>query len=213
MKLKTIIFFISIFFINTIASAQKKDAEVILKELSEKTNSFENIKVSFAYKMINKDAGINETTNGTLLVSGNKYHLNIAGQEIISDGTTIWTYLADSEEVQVNEVSEEDGFSPNKLLSSYNEEYDAKKEKDFEKNGTVFYKLKLKPKNEESNFNYVVLIINADKMQLTSFIMHDFDDNVFSYEIKQFIANGDIPSSSFIFDTKKFPNVEVIDMR
>jgi len=213
MKIRTIITLISLFIFTNIVSAQHKEAEAILKELSEKTNSFDNIKISFAYKMLNKEAGIDETTNGTLLVSGNKYHLNIAGQEIISDGTTIWTYLADSEEVQVNEVMEDEGFSPNKLLSSYNEDYTAKKEKDITKEGKKLYELKLKPKEKGSNFNYVTLMIDAEKMQLESFIMHDFDGNIFSYDLKQFVTNSDIPESSFTFDTSKYPNVEVIDMR
>jgi chaperone LolA len=213
MKIRTIITLISLFIFTNIVSAQHKEAEAILKELSEKTNSFNNIKISFAYKMLNKEAGIDETTNGTLLVSGNKYHLNIAGQEIISDGTTIWTYLADSEEVQVNEVMEDEGFSPNKLLSSYNEDYTAKKEKDITKEGKKLYELKLKPKEKASNFNYVTLVIDAEKMQLESFIMHDFDGNIFSYDLKQFITNSNIPESSFTFDTSKYPNVEVIDMR
>jgi len=213
MKIRTIITLISLFIFANIVSAQHKEAEAILKELSDKTNSFNNIKISFAYKMLNKEAGIDETTNGTLLVSGNKYHLNIAGQEIISDGTTIWTYLADSEEVQVNEVMEDEGFSPNKLLSSYNEDYTAKKEKDITKEGKKLYELKLKPKEKGSNFNYVTLVIDAEKMQLESFIMHDFDGNIFSYDLKQFITNSDIPKSSFTFDTSKYPNVEVIDMR
>ena len=213
MKIKAIIALVSLFLFTNIVFAQNKDAENILKELSEKTNSFENIKVSFSYKMINKEAGIDESTNGTLLVSGNKYCLNIAGQEIISDGKTLWTYLADSEEVQVNEVMEDEGFSPNKLLSSYNDDYTSKKDKDIIKEGKTFYQLKLKPKDKASNFDFVILVIDAEKLQLESFIMHDFDDNVFSYEIKQFVVNSEIPESSFIFDTSKYPNVEIIDMR
>ncbi len=205
-----IILAISLVFTN-INYAQKADD--ILEELSTKTNSYKNIKVSFAYKMVNLEAEIDETTNGTLLVSGDKYRLNIAGQEVICDGTTLWTYLADSEEVQVNEVSEEDGFSPSKLLSSYSDDYKVKLEDNKTKDGIVYYQLNLKPKNENSNFNYVTLSINKELLQLSEFVMHDFDGNVFSYEIKQFITDSDIPNYSFTFNTEKHPNVEVIDMR
>ena len=191
--------------------AQKADD--ILEKLSNKTNSYKNIKASFAYKMVNLEAEIDETTNGTLLVDGNKYHLNIAGQEVICDGETLWTYLVDSEEVQINEVSEEDGFSPSKLLSSYNDDYTAKMEEDKIENGVTFYQLHLKPKDKNSNFDYVVLYVNKELLQLSEFIMHDFDDNVFSYEIKQFVTDGEIPTDSFTFDTAKYPNVEVIDIR
>jgi len=190
-----------------------QNADKILEELSIKTNSYDNIKATFAYKMVNTEADINEVTNGTLIVEGDKYNLNIAGQIVISDGNTLWTYIPDSEEVQINEVSEDEGFSPSKLLSSYNEEYNAKMMDDFSKDGKLFYQLKLNPKDENSNFDYVVLVINKEKMQLADFIIHDFDGNVFSYEIKQFVTNSDIPEDSFTFDTTAHPNVEVIDMR
>ena len=63
-----------------------QDANNILEELNSKTNSYENIKATFSYKMLNKEAGIDESTNGTLMVEGDKYNLNIAGQIVISDG-------------------------------------------------------------------------------------------------------------------------------
>lgn len=185
----------------------------ILDDLSKKTNSYKNIKATFAYKMQNSKAGINETTNGTLLVAGDKYHLSIAGQEVISDGTTVWTFLPESSEVQVNSVNEESGFSPSKLLANYNSDYNSKLENDVVKDGKSCYQLKLNPKEKNSNFNYVTIIINKELMQLASFIIYDFEDNVFTYDIKQFTTNTTIPEDSFTFNAKKYPGIEVIDLR
>ncbi len=185
----------------------------ILDDLSKKTNSYKNIKATFAYKMQNSKAGINETTNGTLLVAGDKYHLSIAGQEVISDGTTVWTFLPESNEVQVNSVNEESGFSPSKLLANYNSDYNSKLENDVVKDGKSCYQLKLNPKEKNSNFNYVTIIINKELMQLASFIIYDFEDNVFTYDIKQFTTNTIIPEDSFTFNAKKYPGIEVIDLR
>lgn len=190
-----------------------QNAEEILTDLSEKTNSYNNIKVSFSYKMINKEADINEVTNGTLLVSGDKYNINIAGQNVISDGSTLWTYIPDSQEVQINEVTEDDGFSPSKLLSSYNDSYSSVKEDDLLIEGKTYYQLKLTPKDKNSNFDHVILIINKELMQLSKFIMYDFENNEFSYDIKQFITDEKIPEASFSFNPADYPDVEVIDMR
>ncbi|OYT16210.1 MAG: hypothetical protein B7C24_08985 [Bacteroidetes bacterium 4572_77] len=79
--------------------------------------------------------------------------------------------------------------------------------------GQKQYQLKLKPKDKDSNYDYVILLIDKDKMQLSDFIIYDFDDNIFSYEIKQFITDTDLSADNFEFDTAKYPNVEVIDMR
>jgi len=205
--------FIILISLSTSILSFAQNADKILEDLSTKTNSFDNIKATFAYKMVNTEANINEVTNGTLMVEGDKYNLNIAGQTVISDGETLWTYIPDSEEVQINEVSEEEGFSPSKLLSSYNEEYNAEMMDGLNKDGVSCYQLKLKPKDENSNFDYVILVIKKEEMQLADFIIHDFDGNVFTYEIKQFVTNSTIPDGSFSFDESAHPNVEVIDMR
>lgn len=205
---------ISILLIITLTiSLSAQNAEKVLEDLSAKTNSFNNIKATFTYKMNNQEAGIDEVTNGTLMVSGEKYRLNIAGQEIISNGSTLWTYIPDSDEVQINDVSEDGGFSPSELLSSYNEEYEAKMQEDINKEGAICYQLKLKPKKEDSNFDYVILNINKELLQLVDFIIYDFEGNIFSYEIKQFLTNSEISEDYFSFDTTKYPNIEVIDMR
>jgi outer membrane lipoprotein-sorting protein len=191
----------------------QNSGQKILDELAKKTNASKSIKVGFSYEMTNIEADINEKTEGTLLVAGNKYHLNIAGQEIICDGTTSWTYIAEANEVQINEVDKEESFSPNKLLSSYSDDYDAALEKEYTENGKVFYLLKLKPKAKNSSFNYVLLKVDKAKMQLESFVMYDFDNNVFSYKIKEYLSNLLLPENAFKFNSAKYPKAEIIDMR
>ena len=213
MKIRFAFILLSVLLVFSQAFAQSKSADEILKELSDKTNSYDNIKLSFAYNMDNKAAGINETTNGTLLISGDKYRLNIAGQEIICDGTTLWTYMADSEEVQINEVDEEEGFSPNKLLSTYGDDYSSTKDVDINIEGKTYLQLLLKPRKENPSIEYVRLLIDADKMHLKRFTMYDFDGNSFAYDLKQFIPNTELPENTFSFIVADYPNVEVIDMR
>jgi len=213
MKIRFVFIFLSVLLIFSPSFAQSENADEILKELSNKTNSFDNIKLSFSYTMLNEAAGINETTNGTLLVSKEKYRLNIAGQEVICDGSTIWTYMADSEEVQLNEVDEEEGFSPNKLLSSYGDDYTSTKDIELTIDGKKYIQLLLKPRKENPSIEYVRLLIDAKEMQLKSFTMYDFDGNTFAYDLKQFIPNTELPENSFTFIVAQYPNVEVIDMR
>jgi len=191
----------------------QNSSQKILDELANKTNVAKNIQVDFSYEMENVDADIHEVTEGSLIVSGDKYLLKIAGQEIICDGKTIWTYIADAEEIQINEVDEEESFSPTKLLSSYADDYDASLEKEYSENGHNYYLMKLKPKDKDSGFDYVHLKIEKDKMQLSAFILYDFDNNVFSYIIKEYLTDIALNEESFTFDETKYPDVDVIDMR
>jgi outer membrane lipoprotein-sorting protein len=101
----SIILFNLIFVLAISGYSQGKDpkASALLEEVSKKAKSFKSIKVDFSYTMVNAKAGINEEKTGTLLVSGDKYKMAAAGQTILCDGKTIWTYIKSSNEVQVND--------------------------------------------------------------------------------------------------------------
>lgn len=209
--IRKILLLIAITLIGTLYA--QNNSQKILDKLASKTNAAKNIKVGFSYEMENADAKIHEVTEGSLIVSGDKYLLKIAGQEIMCDGKTIWTYIADANEIQINEVNPEESFSPTKLLSSYSDDYDASLEKEFIENNRSFYLMKLKPKDKNSGFDYVHLKIEKEKMQLAAFILYDFDKNVFSYIIKDYQTNVDLGAKTFTFDPSKYPNAEIIDMR
>ena len=194
------------------AEAQN-NSQKILDDLANKTNAAKNIKVEFSYGMENAEADIHEVTEGSLIVSGDKYQLKIAGQEIICDGKTIWTYIADADEVQINEVDAEESFSPTKLLSSYTDDYEARLEKEYSENSRTYYLMKLKPKDKDSGFDYVHLKIEKEKMQLSAFILYDFDNNIFSYIIKEYLTDVNLGENAFTFDATKYPDVDIIDMR
>ena len=208
---KQLILILSLFSV-ILCQAQDRSQE-ILDELAQKTNAAKNIQIAFSYEMQNVDADIHESTAGSLVVSGDKYILKIAGQEIISDGKTIWTYIEEAGEVQINEVDAEESFSPTKLLSSYTADYEASLEKEFTENNLNYYLMKLIPKDKDSGFDFVNLKIEKSKMQLSAFILYDFDNNVFSYLIKDYITNVSLPTNAFSFDASKYPDVDIIDMR
>lgn len=189
--------------------AQDKKATTLLNEVSIKTQSYENIKIDFGYQMLNKSQNINETLEGMLLSKGSKYKLNVAGQHIISDGKTMWTYLESVNEVQINEVTDDsESFNPRHFLKTWSDKFKAKiiSEKG---NETL---LELTPK-ESGAFSKVHVKVDKVKMQLLALIMFDNGGSEFVYTIKRFITNQPIPDSEFSFDPKKHPGIEVIDLR
>ncbi len=196
------------------AQSRNKRASEILTEVTEKTKSYKSIDMEFDYRMENPEANINEVTSGRVLVSGDKYRLEIAGQLVISDGKTIWTVIEDAEEVQINEVFEdEDTFSPTKILSDYSEDYKSKlNPKVDELNGIGVYLLELTP-NEKKTFKHVNLFINKEKMQPYRMEIFDYNNSVYAYTITTFNANVEVGDTDFQFSETEFPGFDVIDMR
>ena len=185
----------------------------ILDRLTAKTEAYKTIRVEFAYKMENQEAGIDERTDGTLTVKGDKYRLNIAGQTVICDGETVWTYIEDAEEVQINTVGEsEESITPNKLLSSYNEDYRSKFIREDFMYGTTVNIIDLTPVEGKSYYK-VRLVIDKEKDQLHEISIFDKNGSTYSYIINSFTPNTEVPDSKFSFDKSEFPGVDVIDMR
>lgn len=201
--------FILLLVLGVSAFAQDKKAIALLNEVSEKTQSFENIKIRFEYKMLNKAQGINESLDGWLLSKGDKYKLDVAGQQIISDGKTMWTFMESVNEVQINEpMDDEEGFNPRNFLKSWSDKFKAKILSESGNNVVI----ELLPR-ETAAFNKVHVKVDKSIKQLTAITMFDGTGNEFVYAIRDFITNESIPESSFRFNPADHPGIEIIDLR
>ncbi len=191
----------------------KKTSEEILKQVSEKTKSFNSIKISFTYNMDNPTAKIHETETGVLLVKGDQYKLDIAGQKVIMDGKTSWTYISEANEVQINSVEEdENSLTPTKLLTSYSEDYKSKLINEITKDGRALYVIELKP-NTEKSFTDVELNVDKELYRIMKIAIKDKSGNTFSYMVNKFETNVAVKDTDFTFNAQDYPGVEVIDMR
>ncbi len=191
----------------------KKSSEDILKQVSEKTKSFASIRISFTYNMDNPSAKVHETETGVLLVKGDQYRLDIAGQKVISDSKTSWTYIGEANEVQINSVEEDENvLTPTRLLTSYSEDYKSKLLNEITKDGRAQYVIELKP-NADKNFTTVELNIDKELYRITRIAIQDKSGNTFSYIVNKFEPNVAVKDTDFTFNAKDYPGVEVIDMR
>ncbi|HNY02147.1 MAG TPA: outer membrane lipoprotein carrier protein LolA [Bacteroidales bacterium] len=192
--------------------AQNRDAKAssLLEEVSRKAKACKSIKTDFSYTMENAKAGINEEKTGTLLISGDKYRMTASGQTVICDGKTIWTYIKESNEVQVNTLENKDeALTPSKLLTSYNANY---KSRIVKSSDPAIENVELTP-NKVKNVTHAILGIDKMKKQVKSFTLFDKSGNTFRYKIKTYLTDTPVTDADFTFDAKKFPGVEVIDMR
>ena len=87
--------------ISTVAFTQSKKAEAIIEEVTTKTQAYNSVEFEFTFTYEDPGSDENISEEGKLLISGEKYVLNIEGQKVICDGSTIWTYIEDAWEVQI----------------------------------------------------------------------------------------------------------------
>jgi outer membrane lipoprotein-sorting protein len=187
-----------------------KKATAILNDVSAKTKLYKTIKIDFTYAMDNAKENIHDKFKGTLLSKGDKYKLTAAGQEVISDGKTMWTYLKDANEVQINNAGDdEDSFTPTKLLSGYSNDY---KSKFIQEKGNTQI-IELYPLKKGKSFTKVQLTIDKAKKQISKFVIYDRNGSTFSYIVDKFVTDQAISDNVFAFNKADHPGVEMNDMR
>lgn len=204
----------AITFISFQAQAQDAKAKAILDKVSAKFKTMSSLKANFALTMNDAKGKSKGSKSGTFLMKGNKYRVNMTGQQIICDGKTIWTYLQENKEVQVaNYDANAQGISPAKLFSgSYNNEYKSVYSGEKTVSGKKVDVIEMTPVSARS-FKKVVLYVDKATTMITGGLMYDKSGGSYGYAISGVTPNAKVTDAEFTFDTKKNPGVEVVDLR
>jgi outer membrane lipoprotein-sorting protein len=191
-------------------------AKEILAEVSKKYRAYDVVKTDFSYTLENPQAKIKETQLGTLIVKSklNKYKIILKGQELISDGKNQWTYLKADKEVQLSEVdNSSDALNPAKLFTIYEKGFKSVYTNDTKLNGRTLHVIDLTPLDGKRSFFKVRLQIDKLTKQIMNAVIFDKNGNRYTYTIKTFMPNVKVPESTFTFDSKLYPGVELVDLR
>ena len=192
-----------------ISFGQDDKANDILKQLSENTRSYETMDVDFDFNFVNLSQDINEAQKGNIKIHKNKFRLNLNQQLIISDDSTQWIFLKESNELQIMEYdSEDDMLSPNKLFTIYEKGYKSNYVETTESDHII----DLFP-IESNEFKNIQIQVDINKIQLKKIILFDKNGGSFSYVITRFETNNDLASELFKFNVEDYNDVEIIDLR
>ena len=200
---------------NGTGSGADPKAKAILDEMSARTKTFHSMTIEFEYNIENKKDNIHEHETGKLLLKGQKYRIEIPGQEIICDEKTVWTYLKDVNEVQINVPQTDDqSINPTSIFSIYEKGFKFQFVKEEEKNGKTCQIINLFPVNPaQKPYHTVRLTIDKSKKQIQMLEVLGKDGGITTYSIKKMDTDTPLDDSKFTFDKTKFPGVEVIDLR
>lgn len=198
------------------AAAQQKDikAEQILNGVSAKYKGYKSVQADFIIKMETANNSATDQQNGTLYLKANKYKLILSNQEIISDNSTVWTYLKDVNEVQINAFEKDDNsISPTEIFTIYEKNflYAFTEEKTIA--GKTLQIIDLTPNDKNKPFFKIRLAIDKSAKTIQSAIVFDKNGNRYTYEIKKLTPDVELTETFFTFDSKKYPGIEVVDLR
>lgn len=192
-------------------------AKDILDRMSEKYQNIPVYKTNFIYRLTNKVENVDEQFSGEIMVKGEKYVLMMSDQEIYNDGETIWTYIKEANEVNVDYYMPNEGdLSPNNIYSAYKKGYRFRWIENKKVGSRSLDVVELQPENPKDPdkvFHRIVLNIDQTDYTIHSWEMFDRAGNVFSYTISGFNPNFKAEDSFFVFNASKYPNAEIVDLR
>jgi len=193
---------------------QDPKATQILNGVSAKYKSFTSVKADFSIKIENGQNKTTDTQTGTLYVKGNKYKVNLKNQEVTSDNNTVWTYIKEANEVQVNTYEpDENSITPSQIFTIYEKNFIYAFIEEKTVNGKVLQFIELTPNDKSKPYFKIRLGIDKAAKTVQNAVVFDKNGNRYTYEIKTFTPNPALADSFFTFDTKAHPGVEVVDLR
>lgn len=214
MKFPQILSFLLIFSIGAFAQGDKKSQE-ILKGVTAKYNSYKSLKATFSVSVENPKDKSKQSQSGTLYLKGDRYHLQIAGQEIISDGKTRWTYLKDANEVQIDvQKADETNISPTNIFTIYQKGWTSKFISESAEGKSTVQNIELIPTDPKGkNIFKIKLKINKSERNIASAIIYDKSGSIQNINVDKLIADGGSEDALYTFNAAKYPGAEIVDLR
>lgn len=191
-----------------------ENALKVLDAMSDKYRAIGAYSADISYALVNETDGINEKFTGNITVKGEKYLLELEEQVILNNGVTVWTYLPDVNEVNIdNNNPDEEEISPSKIYDAYKDGYKYIYVGEETIGSKPHAVIDLVPDDREAQFFKIKLFINQSDNSLTKWTMYDKSGNLYNYTISNFDPSISPADNMFEFDPTKYPGVEIIDLR
>lgn len=191
------------------------DAKKILDGVSEKFKTFKTVQSTFSYKVENAAGKLLSNKTGSIFMKGIKYRVNIIGQEIFCDGANVWTYDKAANEVTITRFDNENAtITPQKIFTNfYDQDFLYKLNGEKKQGKKIIQEIEMTPTDKTKPFYKVYVYIDKTGKTITGTRVLEKSGNKYSYTVNSLTPNKTIDDMQFVFDAKKYPGVEIVDLR
>lgn len=191
------------------------DAKKILDGVSAKFKTFKGVQANFALKIENSAGKVLGNKTGTVFMKGSKYRVTITGQEIFCDGNNISTYDKSANEVTITKIDPSaNTLTPQKIFTNfYDKDFLYKLNSETTVAGKKIQELELTPIDKSKPFFKVLVYVDKAAQTINSTKIFEKTGNKYTYAVNKMNTVAPVSDAEFIFDIKKFPGTEVVDLR
>jgi outer membrane lipoprotein carrier protein len=199
----------------TYAQGDAKKAKEILDKVGAKYKGYSTLKAEFKYTLEIQAEKFKEEQKGTLYLKKAKFRLEMPDQIVICDNKSLWTYLKDANEVQINDYDAKAmDVNPSEIFTMYEKGYLYAYMGEQTINKKVYHLIELTPTDKKQNIFKVKLYVDKTNNTLYKSSLHEKSGNIYTYEIISQQPNLKLDDAVyFMFDKTKYPKVTVVDLR
>ncbi len=210
-----IVGFLSFGFLGFAQTTSDAEAKKILDGVSSKFKTYKTVQANFVYQVENNSGKILSTRNGLVSMKSAKYRVSFGDQEIFCDGSNIWTYDKDANEVTINKLDQSSGsMTPQKLFTNfYDKDFLYKLNGDKKVAGKIVHEIELTPKDKSKPFHKIYVLVDKLTKSIYNTKVLESSGSRYSYTLKNMKTNTAMADALFVFDKTKYPKVEVVDLR
>ncbi|NDV84088.1 LolA-like putative outer membrane lipoprotein chaperone [Bacteroides sp. 51] len=194
--------------------AQQKEAKDVLDKTSANFRKAGGVEAGFTIR-IKAKGQTDGLMVGTIRLKGDKFVLKTTDAITWFDGETQWSYLTDSEEVNISNPTEEElqGINPYALLSIYEKGFSYVLGKTRTYQGRSIYEVVLTPTDKTKEMSKLILYVAKDTYQPLYILAELNNGSRNEITITSYRAGQKFDDSIFVFDKKQYPRAEIIDLR
>ncbi len=191
------------------------DAKKVLDAVSAKFKTFKAVQSGFSLKIENGSGKNLGTKSGTVYMKGSKYQVSVTGQEIFCDGVNISTYDKSTNELTITKIDPSaNSITPQKMFTNfYDKDFLYKLNEETIVGGKAVQQIELTPIDKSKPFFKVLVNVDKKSQTINSTKIFEKAGNIYTYTISKMNTNAVINDAQFVFDAKKYPGVEVVDLR
>jgi outer membrane lipoprotein carrier protein len=202
-----------------VVGQEDEKAAAILKAVSTTNSAYKNISLNFTFTLQNKQAKVNDVRTGQLILAGSKFHLQLMGQDIYSDGKMVWTVMKDAKEVHlksIEEFREETELDPANFFNQYKNGFKQKYINEEVKDGKTLSIIDLFPEVPgKKPYSRIRMGIDRSTNHLIYSKTFGKDGTDFLLEVKTMKTNVTVAADEFTYVQKKLEDAgyDIVDFR
>lgn len=198
-----------------IAQQEQSQASAVLDKTAENFRRAGGVQAEFTVKAYNNGRFEGES-EGTIQLKGEQFLVKTPETTTWFDGKTQWTYLENTDEVNISAPTPEElqSINPYTLLYMYKKGFSSKlgTVKTFQ--GKQVIQVILTATNRKQDLACIVLYVTQDTYQPLYILLQQRNmksrSEIF---INSYRTGLNYADATFMFDRKQYPNAEVVDLR